>query len=140
MSGNLISFSRGMLIWYVDLSYVDNWVGNHPGEGFLGIVDADQHTNTWNVGTFASTPFQIHDAAFSLEKTDKMFVDYSEFYGYKFVLYDRYTKANVLFDDSKDYTNPNTPDSGRNIPTYGLKIRIIGESKDSSVGKILIFK
>lgn len=41
---SLMSFDRGLVVWYADDSYTDNWTGNHPGEGFLGVVDA--HVNT----------------------------------------------------------------------------------------------
>jgi immune inhibitor A len=71
-SGNIYSYDPGMVIWYVDESYTDNWVGEHPGDGFLGVVDADQNVNYWNdakVGQLlASTRYQIHDAAFGLQK------------------------------------------------------------------------
>ncbi|MEH7462845.1 hypothetical protein V7166_12410, partial [Bacillus thuringiensis] len=47
----------------------DNWVGIHPGEGFLGVVDSHPEAI---VGTLNgkptvknSTRFQIADAAFS---------------------------------------------------------------------------
>ena len=29
-----------MVVWYADQSFTDNWVGVHPGEGFLGVVDS----------------------------------------------------------------------------------------------------
>ena len=29
-----------MVVWYADSAYTDNWVGVHPGEGFLGVVDS----------------------------------------------------------------------------------------------------
>lgn len=28
-----------MVVWYVDLVYIDNWVGVYLGYGFLGVVD-----------------------------------------------------------------------------------------------------
>lgn len=34
-------FELGLLVWYVDEFYVDNWVGKYLGEGWLGVVDVD---------------------------------------------------------------------------------------------------
>ena len=27
-------FNTGMVVWYADSAYTDNWVGVHPGHGF----------------------------------------------------------------------------------------------------------
>ncbi|XMB86523.1 immune inhibitor A [Mycoplasmatota bacterium WC44] len=130
-----MQFDPGMLIWYVDMSYNDNWTGAHPGDGYLGVVDADQHVNRYSNHAVASTRYQVHDAAFSLEKSDKMYLGSKSFY-----LKDYSTQVNPMFDDSLDYSNGAAADAGRNVPTYGLKIRVIGESEDRSVAKILLFK
>lgn len=135
---SLMSFDQGLLVWYVDPSYGDNWTGLHPGDGFLGVVDADQHTNYWSDGTVADTRYQLNDAAFSLEKSSKMYLDFTELLGV--TLRDNYTKRNPLFDDSVDYSNPGLVDAGRNVPTYGLKFRVNGQSADGTVGSVLIHK
>ncbi|WP_186578631.1 immune inhibitor A domain-containing protein [Aquibacillus kalidii] len=135
---SLMSFDPGLLVWYVDEAYDDNWTGTHPGEGFLGVVDADQHTLFWSDKSVASTRYQIHDAAFSLNKSSKMFLDYSAINGT--TLKDNFTKRNPLFSDSADWSNPGLVDAGRNVPNYGLNFRVIGESKDGTVGKVLLFK
>ena len=44
---SLMSYNNGLVVWYVDQSYSDNWVGKHPGNGFLGVVDADQQVLKW---------------------------------------------------------------------------------------------
>ncbi|MBB3167527.1 immune inhibitor A domain-containing protein [Simiduia aestuariiviva] len=135
--GQPMPFNEGMLVWYVDNGFTDNWTGVHPGDGFLGVVDADQHTVTWNDGEAASTRYQIHDAAFSLEKTPKLFLDFS-YAG--FTLKDNFTKRNPLFDDGNSYMSADMPDAGRKVVPYGLKLRVVGQSADKSVGKILIYK
>ncbi|MBS4537916.1 immune inhibitor A [Clostridium sp. D2Q-11] len=132
----LMSYDPGMVVWYVDESYDNNWTGAHPGDGYLGVVDADQHANYWSDKNVGSTRYQIHDAAFNVDKSEKMFLDYPG----QFTMKDNFTKANAIFDDSNDYSNPGLVDAGRNIPNYGLKIRVIGGSEDNSVGKILLFK
>lgn len=134
---SLMSYDKGLVVWYVDESYGDdNWTGIHPGEGFLGVVDADQHTNYWSDKAVGSTRYQMHDAAFGLSKTEKMFLNYPGL----FTMTDNFTQRNPLFDDSADYSNPGLVDAGRNVPKYGLKFRVVGESADGTVGKVLIFK
>ncbi|MDQ0974335.1 immune inhibitor A [Neobacillus niacini] len=134
---SLMSYDKGLVVWYVDESYGDdNWTGIHPGEGFLGVVDADQHTNYWSDKAVGSTRYQMHDAAFGLNKSEKMFLNYPG----QFTMTDNFTQRNPLFDDSANYSNPGLVDAGRNVPKYGLKFRVVGESPDGTVGKVLIFK
>ncbi|SFD11825.1 Immune inhibitor A peptidase M6 [Bacillus sp. UNCCL81] len=77
----------------------------------------------------------MHDAAFSLNKGSDVTIGDSSFY-----MKDNFTQSNALFDDSQDYSNPQDPDVGRNVPKYGLKVRVVGQSADGSVGKIVVFK
>ncbi|MFS0864839.1 immune inhibitor A domain-containing protein [Fredinandcohnia sp. 179-A 10B2 NHS] len=133
---SLMSYDKGLVVWYVDESYDNNWTGAHPGDGFLGVVDADQHTLYWSDKAVASSRYQVHDAAFSLDKSEKMFLDYPG----QFTMKDNFTQRSPLFDDSADYTNAGHVDAGRNITNYGLKFRVVGQSSDGTVGKVLIFK
>nr|WP_200865963.1 immune inhibitor A domain-containing protein [Thalassobacillus devorans] len=135
---SLMSYDPGLVVWYVDESYDNNWTGVHPGEGFLGVVDADQHTNYWSDKAVGSTRYQLHDAAFSLDKSEKMLLDYTDLLGV--TMKDNFTKRTPLFDDSADFSNPGLVDAGRNVPEYGLKFRVTGQSDDGTVGKVLIFK
>lgn len=128
-----MSFEEGLLIWYADDFYDNNHVGLHPGYGFIGVVDADQDVNYWSDGNVGSTRYQLHDATFSLLKNDKMSFSYPDF-----SMKDYKRKFNTLFDDSKSYVNPEQPDAGRAVPHYGLKIKVIGESPDRTVGNVLI--
>jgi immune inhibitor A len=133
---SLMQYDPGMVVWYVDNSYSNNWVGNHPGDGFLGVVDADQHALDWSDKAMASSRYQIHDAAFSLEKASKMYLSYPG----QFTMTDNYAKAIDIFDDGNEFINDEIPDFGRNIPSFDLKIRVTGESSDRSVGKIFLFR
>jgi immune inhibitor A len=135
---SLMQYDPGLVIWYADEKYGDNWTGIHPGEGFLGVVDADQRELKWSDNSMASTRYQIHDAAFSMDKTDKMLLDYRELLG--LTLEDRYTQKNPEFNDKRSYLNEKMPDAGRNVPEYGLKIKVTGQSKDRSVGRVEISK
>lgn len=138
VAGEMLEFNEGLVIWYADTSYSDNWVGIHPGDGFLGVVDADQHVNTWNDRQVASTRYQVHDAAFSIDKASKETLDLLS--GYGLLLRDNYTQRNPVFDDSGDYSNGAIPDAGRAITSYGLKVRVTGQSDDKSVGKVMLYK
>ncbi|MGM0752724.1 MAG: immune inhibitor A domain-containing protein [Bacillota bacterium] len=135
---SLMQFDEGLVVWYVDKQFSENWTGIHPGDGFVGVVDADQSTNFWSDGAVAGTRYQVHDAAFSLNKSEKMFLDYSDILG--ITLKDNKTAQNPLFDDSADYSNKGLIDAGRNVPNYGLNFRVTGESADGTVGKVLIYK
>ncbi|MFT4417104.1 immune inhibitor A domain-containing protein [Fredinandcohnia humi] len=135
---SLMSYDKGLVVWYVDESYDNNWTGVHPGDGFLGVVDADQHTLYWSDKAVASSRYQVHDAAFSLDKSEKMLLDYTDLLGV--TMKDNFTQRTPLFDDSADYTNPGHVDAGRNITNYGLKFRVTGQSADGTVGQVLIFK
>jgi immune inhibitor A len=135
---SLMKYDGGLVVWYVDKQFSENWTGVHPGDGFVGVVDADQSTNYWSDGAVGSTRYQVHDAAFSLNKSEKMFLDYSAITG--ITMKDNQTAQNPLFDDSADYSNKGMVDAGRNVPDYGLKFRVTGESADGTVGKVLIYK
>jgi immune inhibitor A len=135
---SLMTYDSGLVVWYVDDAFDNNWTGAHPGDGFLGVVDADQHTSYWSDKEVASSRYQIHDAAFGLSKTNQMFLDYSNILG--ITMKDNFTQRNPLFDDSQNFTNPGLVDAGRNISSYGIKFRVVGESADGTVGKVLIFK
>ncbi|WP_411730790.1 immune inhibitor A domain-containing protein [Peribacillus sp. CSMR9] len=148
--GTMLSYDQGLVVWYVDNSYDNNWTGPdyHPGDGFLGVVDADQHNNIWHNkdwkdpnGVYdvnkvlGSNSYQMHDAAFSLNKGSKVTIGDSSFY-----LKDNFTQSNAMFDDNQNYSNTQAPDVGRNIPKFGLKVRVVGQSADGTVGKILLYK
>lgn len=140
LRGGVMSYDPGLLVWYVDDKYDNNWTGIHPGEGFVGIVDADQVPVMWNsvdTGEIlqpASNGYQMHDAAFSLRKGKIMNITLAS----GLTTLDSKNFMHPIFDDIRDYSNPGTPHTGRNVPKYGLKIYVTGESKDRTVGKIHI--
>jgi len=135
---SLMSYDPGLLVWYVDESYTDNWTGIHPGQGFLGLVDADQKAVKWSDGLVAATRFQLHDAAFGLEKSGTMELDYTAIYGA--TVKDPVAGHHPAFDDSASYLNPSIPDAGRLLPKFGLKLRVVGEASDRSAAQVLIYK
>lgn len=137
INGDTVEFFNhdpGMLVWYRDTSYDDNWVGVHPGHGFLGIVDSHPQPLV-SKGESIRTRIQIHDAAFSLVRGDDKELT---LLGKKQVVQSK--QAVPEFNDSHSYWNNKAPSSGIIIPTYGLKFRVIGNSSDYSVGEIGIYK
>jgi len=138
VANQMLAFNEGMVLWYVDNSYTDNWVGIHPGDGFLGVVDADQRLNYWSDGLVASTRYQVHDAAFNVSFSDYVYLDLTEELGV--TLSDPYIFPVPAFKDRSEYVTAEIPDAGRNIPNYGLKIRVLEHSRDSSVALIHLKK
>ncbi|MFD3447458.1 immune inhibitor A domain-containing protein [Microbacteriaceae bacterium 4G12] len=133
-------YNTGMVVWYADDSYLDNWVGIHPGDGFLGVVDSHPAaivgTLNGKPSVASSTRYQIADAAFSSKRTPAWNVN-SPTRG----LFDYQGLAGVTtFDDSKSYMNDLIPDAGRKVPKYGLKFQVIGEAGDNSAGAVWIKK
>ncbi len=97
-------YNTGLVVWYADDSFKDNWVGMHPGEGFLGVVDSHPEALVGNLNgkpAYGNTGMQIADAAFSFDKTPAWSVNsltrgqfnYSGLQGV------------TTFDDSKVYSN-----------------------------------
>ncbi|SFC23050.1 immune inhibitor A [Bacillus sp. OV322] len=133
---SLMSYDGGLVVWYVDDSFNDNWTGTHPGDGFLGVVDAHDDTNLhWSTGQEASTRYHLADAAFNFLPTSGLNLNYPEQ-----TLTLPSERGIALFNDSKDYNNPYMPDAGRNIGHYGLKVIVDEQATDKSVGAITITK
>ncbi|MCM3573735.1 immune inhibitor A [Mesobacillus subterraneus] len=140
IAGRGVKYNTGLVVWYGDDSFTDNWVGVHPGEGFIGVVDSHPEAI---VGTLSgqdsvksSTRYQIADAAFSLDKAPAWTVE-SPSRG----LFDYQGLPGVTtFDDSNKYINELIPDAGKKLPNYGLKFQVIGEAKDNSAGAVWIHK
>jgi len=135
-----VKYNTGLVVWYGDDSYTDNWTGVHPGEGFLGVVDAHPEAM---VGTLngkpsvsQSTRYQVADAAFSYDKSPEFYIN-----SLSRGIFDYDGLSGVTeFDDSRSYQNTLIPDAGRKVPNYGLKFQVIGEAKDNSAGAVWIHK
>ncbi|MDW7548864.1 immune inhibitor A domain-containing protein [Pseudoalteromonas peptidolytica] len=143
-------YTPGMLVWYVDTSFRpedndgngsvtqgDNHVGEHPGDGWLGLVDADRNPIFYNTGEMAGSMFQIRDAAFGFD-LQQPFDWYSITRGIS--LSDPFVNSNPRFIDWDDYSNYRRPATGRNIPKKGIIIDVLEQSEDKSVASIKISK
>lgn len=107
-------YKQGVLVWYRNENVTDNKVSDHPGEVFLGVVDADQTPITSGSG-YASTTTQIRDAVFGKNEA-----------------------STDTFSDDKDYTHPEQPQSGVILPKLGVKMTVMQEAADSSSATVQI--
>ncbi len=121
-----VNYDAGVLLWYRNDGVSNNQVNVHPGEVFIGVVDADQ--NPIKQGSnFAGTDKQIRDAAFSL-------------FDQSVVTGDEQLTANIKFDDRNDYSASYQPASGIILPKLGLSIEVISQTNDSSIATITLAK
>lgn len=135
-----VKYNTGLVVWYADDSHTDNWVGVHPGEGFLGVVDSHPEAITGLLDgketVSQSTRYQIADAAFSLDKAPAWEVSSPTRGDFDYPG----LKGISVFDDSNKYINSLIPDAGRIVPEHGLKFQVVGEAKDNSAGAVWIHK
>jgi immune inhibitor A len=140
IEGRGVKYNTGLVVWYGDDSFTDNWVGVHPGEGFIGVVDSHPEAIVGSLNgkdsVTGSTRYQIADAAFSLDKAPEWYINSPSrgIYDYKGL------PGVTTFDDSNKYINELIPDAGKKLPEYGLKFQVIGEAKDNSAGAVWIHK
>ncbi|MDM5153913.1 immune inhibitor A [Bacillus sp. DX1.1] len=133
-------YNTGLVVWYADETYLDNWVGVHPGDGFLGVVDSHPEAIAGVLNgkpTYKdSTRFQIADAAFSFNQTPAWKVVHPTRGTF---VYDGLPGV-AKFDDSKAYINQQIPDAGRNVPKLGLKFEVVGQADDNSAGAVRLYR
>lgn len=134
-------YNTGLVVWYGDDTFTDNWGGVHPGEGFLSVVDSHPEALIFNLkgkdSISQTTRYQVADAAFSLDQAPAWSVN-SPTRG----IYDYKGLTGVTeFDSTKAYINNVIPDAGVKVPAqYPIKVQVIGEAKDNSAGAVWIHK
>ncbi|MGE5701773.1 MAG: immune inhibitor A domain-containing protein, partial [Clostridia bacterium] len=132
---SIISYDPGMLIWYYDARWgEDNMVGNHPGEGFLGVIDSHQRGHFWDTGEVGTTRFQLYDASFGKAKKSDLEVILPErAMSYKGL------QGIATFSDQKDYSAKKyNPDGGKLLPVYGISITVDEVNKNEDGATIVI--
>jgi len=134
-------YNTGLVVWYGDDTFTDNWGGVHPGEGFLSVVDSHPEALVFKLNGVDSiaqtTRYQVADAAFSLDKSPEWYADSPTrgIYDYKGL------PGVTTFDSTKTYMNTAIPDAGVKVPAqYPIKFQVIGEAKDNSAGAVWIHK
>lgn len=108
----------GVLVWYRNMKYTDNWVGLHPWEGFLLLVDAhpqlitatgSEDVGQYYFGTPVEVPFrtrlQLFDAAFSTKKA-KAGQQITSWYGMIYPTIFPSEDPVRVFDDAEDWFDP----------------------------------
>jgi len=108
------SYEPGLLLWLGDENYLDNNSSEHPGHGFIAVVDADQN----RIGN-RDTNVQLRDATFSLFAQQA----YSQ---------DQHLEARPTFKDSDDYSSPIQPRAGVVLPVHNIEFEVV-EQTDQSV-------
>lgn len=135
--GRVISYEPGLLIWYRDYSVADNAVGEHPGDSWIGVIDADVQPMYWSNGNLASNRYQLRDATFSLTPLQSP-MTYTSWTGN--TVTDLYPLNYSQMADWNYYQNPWSPQSGRILQHYGLYITVEEQTEDRSQGKIRVRK
>lgn len=113
-------YDPGVLLWYRNDAYTNNNSSEHPGQGFISVIDADQ-----NRLSFGNTERQIRDAAFSLYPQTPLSGD-------------THLTANSQFSDENDYSAPAQPQSGTKLPLWGIKFTIEEQDIQSRNASILL--
>lgn len=140
---DVFEYDEGMLVWYVNELYTDNWGGIHPGYGYLSIVDADQTNIPVFKGedrkvSLASNKYQMHDAVFSKRLGDAFYVDLAPYADSK--IKDWHVVFNTKFSDSYDYSNKEIPSVGVVLPKLDLNIEVVKEAFDETSATIKLSK
>jgi immune inhibitor A len=102
----------GVLLWYRNTRYSDNWVGLHPWAGFLLLVDShpmlitatgSNDLNPYNVEVPFRTRIQLFDAAFSIRSAKEQTI--TSWYGLIYPTVLPSLPPVKVFDDSKTYVD-----------------------------------
>lgn len=87
---------------------------------------------------FASNKYQMHDAAFSINKGTSFKLNLIKNYGRMAV--DPYASQNRTFSDKTNYKNAQIPELGVDLENNGVNIKIVKQASDNSSATIEISK
>jgi immune inhibitor A len=120
-------YQDGLLISYWDTSQRNNNTSSHPGEGLVLPIDAHPEALMTPSGTPWRARVQAYDSPFGLQPTDAMTLHLNSEPSYIPSL-----PAVPVFDDNKQYWNPETPWMGVMNPNTGTQIRVKSNSARGS--------
>ncbi|MCU7556233.1 immune inhibitor A [Macrococcus capreoli] len=132
-------YGKGLIIWYVNESFADNAnLAKHYGKSLVGVVDANPANITTSTGLIPMSDTQMYDAAFNT-------VSYGQYNRASNYFFKKpSTRPVPLFSDANysvaAFNKLQVPDSSRILPQLGIKIKVEGQNKDGTVGKISIYK
>lgn len=134
------AYDPGMVVWYYDGRYgktADNNTNEHPGEGFIGVVDAHQEARYWNgdQSTPATDRYLVNDAAFGLHETSGINIDFI----YGTLNYDP-LPGEAVFYDKNDYSMPGIEDVGKILQQLGIQIKVLKEKQKGTQLEIEVSK
>ncbi|MCL4562544.1 MAG: immune inhibitor A [Chloroflexi bacterium] len=125
-------YTPGLLLWYRDMTYTDNWTGVHPGGGFLLVVDShDTPMLRPPYPHYGALPWssrvQTYDATFSFNRPATITLHYWD--GVR-----TYRSSNAVpnFNDAFSYWNQKVSNASVKTPSYGLLFRVLGQAADGS--------
>ncbi|MDH3303533.1 MAG: immune inhibitor A [Acidimicrobiia bacterium] len=114
------SYEDGLLISYWDSSQTDNSTSAHPGEGLILPIDAHPATMYQGDGGIWRSRIQSYDSTFGLEPTAALTLHWLSQESHH-----PSQPAVPVFDDTKQYYNPETPTAGVINPNTGTQIRVV---------------
>ncbi|MFD2008508.1 immune inhibitor A domain-containing protein [Streptomyces narbonensis] len=132
-------YQNGLLVWYVDRSFDDNNVSNHPGGGQAMAVDARPAPFTYPDGTAPTNRRQPFDATFGLEATDATCLHREVLVGKggnKTVETQAACAPSVpgipVFDDTDPnaYYDTSAPQASVKVAGHGVRVTVTGDAGD----------
>lgn len=133
------SHTPGLMIWYRNFLYEDNNVGQHPGYAGIGLVDAHPEPIYQEYdGLMVRQRILLMDATFGLRDSIANSIPYvgvlQEFPS---------LPAQPSFDDRGEFfytqfLKGTTRFCGLELPTYGVKVKVLSEQADLTGAKILV--
>jgi immune inhibitor A len=131
-----VPYASGLVQWYRNALYEENWVGVHPGYGYLLVVDAHKQARLRppypGIGVIPwNTHVQSYDAAFSLTRAQDLLLSY-----FGILQPDQALEAVPNFNDSLSYWSTVAPHASAQTPRYGFSFRVLGEAPDSSAALV----
>jgi immune inhibitor A len=131
-------YNPGALLWLYDGEYHDNWVGEHPGHGFLLTVDSHPNPD-FIAGEPLRTRLQIRDAVFGNRPILAATLSFdSDEQGLVTKVFNS-APGNPLFNDKFSYWREDQPDNSLKVPAYGVNFRVFDLSANNSRSGVIIY-
>ena len=124
-------YQDGLLLSYWDGSQSDNNTSEHPGQGLILPIDAHPQALLYPQGTVAAARYQAYDSTFGKQRTD----------GFQVHRRDepwRVTSrpAVSVFDDNKQYWNPQSPLAGVMNPDTNTRVTVRSVNNKTGVMEV----
>lgn len=133
----LFPYTPGVLLWYCDGQYSENWVGKHPGHGVLLVVDSHPQPDAID-DNYLITRIQIRDAVFGVEPTLPATITLKKD---DVLATQTFPAAPPVsrFDDGKSYWVADKPDNSTKLPVLGVNFQVLWMAEDQSQAFLLVY-